>query len=135
MVEATKPGGRVLIWVYGLENNWWVVSLLNPMRKALFSRLPIGLVHHLALYPTAILWLLLRFGFGRIAYLQLLRQFGFQHLRSIVFDQMLPKITHYWPRATVESMMRGQSLLDVRLIWVNEISWSVIGTKPCIATG
>ena len=67
MVEATKPGGRVLIWVYGLENNWWIVFLLNPARKALFSRLPIGFVHHLALYPAAILWLLLRLGFGSSA--------------------------------------------------------------------
>jgi SAM-dependent methyltransferase len=134
MVQATKPGGRVLIWVYGSENNWWIVTLLNPARKALFSRLPISFVHHLALYPTAILWLLLRFGFGSIAYLRLLRRFGFRHLRSIVFDQMLPKIAHYWPRATVEDMMRGQGLLDVQLIWVNEMSWSAIGTKPAVAT-
>jgi SAM-dependent methyltransferase len=134
MVRAAKPGGRVLIWVYGLENNQWIVWLLDPVRKALFSRLPIGLVHHLALYPTAILWLLLRLGFGRIAYFRLLRSFGFRHLRSIVFDQMLPKIAHYWPRETVERMMRQQGLLDVALIWVNEMSWSAVGTKPRATT-
>jgi SAM-dependent methyltransferase len=134
MVRWAKPGGRVLIWVYGLENNQWIVRLLDPVRKALFSRLPIGLVHHLALYPTAILWLLLRLGFGRIAYFRLLRSFGFRHLRSIVFDQMLPKIAHYWPRETVERMMRQQGLLDVALIWVNEMSWSAVGTKPRATT-
>src|SRR5262249_2049756 len=37
MVAAAKPGGRVLIWVYGLENNRWVVAVLDPLRKALFS--------------------------------------------------------------------------------------------------
>ena len=134
MVRAAKPGGRVLIWVYGLENNRWIVSLLDPVRKALLSRLPIGFVHHLALYPTAVLWLLLRFGFGSIAYFRLLRQFSFRHLRSIVFDQMLPKIAHYWPRETVDRMMREQGLCDVRLIWVNEMSWSAIGTKAAVAT-
>src|SRR5438067_5578407 len=41
MVQATKPGGRVLIWVYGFENNWSIVLLLDPVRKALLSRLPI----------------------------------------------------------------------------------------------
>src|SRR5262249_32990326 len=122
MVGAVKPGGRVMIWVYGRENNGWIVLLLDPVRKTLFSRLPIGLVHHLSVYPTALLWLLLRLGFGRIAYFRLLRQFTFAHLRSIVFDQMLPKIAHYWPRGTVERMMRSQSLLDVRLVWVNEMS-------------
>jgi SAM-dependent methyltransferase len=133
MVKAAKPGGRVLIWVYGLENNRWIVFLLDPVRKALFSRLPVGFVHHLALYPTALLWLLLRFGFGNIAYFRLLRQFSFRHLRSIVFDQMLPRIAHYWERATVERMMHAQGLRDVRLVWVNEMSWSAIGTKPALA--
>ena len=130
MVEATKPGGRVLIWVYGRENNRWIVFLLDPLRRAFFSRLPIGLVHHLALYPTVMLWLLLRLGFGSIAYFRLLRRFSFRHLRSIVFDQMLPKIAHYWPRTMIEGLMREQGLLDVRLIWVNEVSWSAVGTKP-----
>ena len=133
MVKAAKPGGRVLIWVYGLENNRWIVFLLDPVRKALFSRLPVGFVHHLALYPTALLWLLLRFGFGNIAYFRLLRQFSFRHLRSIVFDQMLPRIAHYWERAAVERMMHEQGLRDVRLVWVNEMSWSAIGTKPVLA--
>jgi len=131
MVSAAKPGGRVLIWVYGRENNRWIVFLLDPLRKVLFSRLPVSLVNHLALYPTSVLWLLLRLGFGRIAYFKLLQQFSFRHLRSIVFDQMLPKIAHYWPRETVERMMRDQGLLKVRLIWVNEMSWCAIGTKPC----
>src|SRR5690242_12566694 len=35
MVGATKPGGRVLIWVYGRENNGWIVYLLTPLRKAI----------------------------------------------------------------------------------------------------
>jgi SAM-dependent methyltransferase len=135
MVRAAKPGGRVLIWVYGLENNRWLVSVLDPLRKALFSRLPVSFVHHLSVYPTAVLWLLLRLGFGRTAYFDLLRQFAFRHLRSIVFDQMLPKIAHYWPRATVERLMQEQGLVEVRLIWVNEMSWSAIGTKPFPASG
>lgn len=129
MVAAAKPGGRVLIWVYGLENNRWIVFLLDPLRKLLFARLPVKVVHHLALYPAALLWSALRLGMGRIAYFQLLRKFSFRHLRSIVFDQMLPKIAHYWPRARVEAMLQRQGLRDVRLIWVNEMSWSAIGTK------
>jgi SAM-dependent methyltransferase len=130
MMRAAKPGGRVMIWVYGRENNGWIVLLLDPLRKVMFSRLPIGVVHHLSVYPTAFLWLLLRIGFGQIAYFRLLRQFAFPHLRSIVFDQMLPKIAHYWPRDVVERMMRNQGLRDIRLTWVNEMSWCAIGTKP-----
>ena len=52
MVRAVKPGGKVLIWVYGREGNRWLVWLLNPLRRALFARLPVAAVHHLSLYPT-----------------------------------------------------------------------------------
>jgi SAM-dependent methyltransferase len=135
MVKAARPGGRVLIWVYGRENNRWIVFLLDPLRKALFSRLPIGAVHHLSIYPAAPLWLLLRLGFGRLTYFRLMRGFGFGHLRSIVFDQMLPKIAHYWPGATVERMLREQGLDDVRLVWVNEVSWCAIGRKASATNG
>jgi hypothetical protein len=91
-------------------------------------------VHHLAVYPAAVLWLLLRLGFGKIAYFKLLRTLEYRHLRLIVFDQMLPKIAHYWPRETVERMMRDQNLQDVHLTWVNEMSWCAIGTKPGVAS-
>jgi len=130
MVRAVKPGGRVMIWVYGRENNGWIVRFADPLRKALFSRLPIGLVHALSLPPTAVLWLALRLGLDRLEYFRLIRRFDFAHLRSIVFDQMLPKIANYWRRDEVEALMTGAGLEDVRLSWVNEISWTAIGTKP-----
>jgi hypothetical protein len=47
-----------------------------------------------------------------------------------VFDQLLPRIANYWPREKVEELMSNAGLIDIRLSWVNEISWSVIGTKP-----
>ncbi len=129
MVKAVKQEGNVLIWVYGRENNEWIVRYADPLRKALFSWLPIQLVHHLSLYPAAGLWLALRLGVGRAQYFRLIKGFSFRHLRSIVFDQMLPKIAHYWPRATVAHMMEEAGLQNVRLQWVNEISWAAIGTK------
>jgi len=129
MVRAVKPGGRVLIWVYGRENNGWLVSVLDPLRRVLFSRLPIGVAHHLSLYPAALLWLLLRLGVRPIEYFRLAAKFDFAHLRSIVFDQMLPRVAHYWPRETVARMMAEAGLEDVSLTWVNQMSWSAIGTR------
>lgn len=130
MVRAAKPGGRVLIWVYGLENNEWIVRIVDPVRKVALSRLPIGLLHWLSWFPAAGLWLALRLGFGRTAYARQIRTFTFRHLRSIVFDQLLPKIAHYWPRSTVAAMMSEAGLTDIKLVAVNEISWAAMGTKP-----
>ena len=129
MVTAAKPGGRVAIWVYGRENNAWLIKFLDPLRKALFSKLPVSLVHHLSIYPTAVLWLLLRLGITPIAYFRLIRRFGFGHLRSIVFDQMLPRIANYWSRGEVIALMEQAALRGVELQWVNEMSWAATGRK------
>lgn len=129
MMRAARPGGQVMVWVYGAENNRWLTAGLNPLRRALFSRLPVGAVHHLSLYPTGLLWLLLRLGVRPISYFRLIARFGFPHLRSIVFDQMLPRIAHYWTGAEVAALMTQAGLQDVRLDWVNEMSWAAVGTK------
>jgi SAM-dependent methyltransferase len=130
MARAVKPGGRVLIWVYGREGNRWLFALLNPLRRAFFSRMPIALVHHLSLYPAALLWLLLKLGLRPIEYFRLLARFRFAHLRAIVFDQMLPRIAHYWSRETVMALMVAAGLEDIRIAPVNEMSWSAIGRRP-----
>jgi SAM-dependent methyltransferase len=129
MTRATKPGGEVAIWVYGRENNGWIVWAFNPFRKLLFSRLPVSWVHAISIFPTALLWLALRLGLNRLTYFRLLRTFSFRHLRSIVFDQMLARIANYWTRAEVLMLMEGAGLQDVELAWVNEISWAARGRK------
>lgn len=130
MVKAAKPGGRVLIWVYGYENNEWIVKYFNPFRRLLFARLPIGITHFCSTVLTGILWLLLRLGVGRIEYFHQIRGFTFRHLRSIVFDQMLPRIANYWRRDEVEALLRGAGLTSISLAPVNNMSWCAVGTKP-----
>jgi SAM-dependent methyltransferase len=126
---AVKPGGYVLIWVYGRENMNWLTHYFDPVRKLSFSRLPLGFVYHLSLYPTVALWLAVRIGLSRLEYYRLLRRFSFEHLRAIVFDQMIPRIAHYWPKELVESLCRSAGLKNIRLVHVNDMSWSACGQK------
>jgi SAM-dependent methyltransferase len=130
MVRAARPGGQVLIWVYAQEGNRWLTSVLDPLRRALFRRLPVAVVHHLSLYPAALLWLALRLGLRPLEYFRLLAGFDFRHLRSIAFDQMLPHIANYWPRERVLQLLQRAGLADVRIAFVNGMSWSAIGTRP-----
>jgi SAM-dependent methyltransferase len=132
MSRAVRPGRRVIIWVYGKENNGWLVSVLNALRKALFSKLPVNLTHHLSLYLAVLLWLVLRAGIRPIEYFRLLARFDFAHLRSIVFDQMLPRIAFYWSREETLALMQGAGLVNVRLAWANQMSWAAIGIRPAI---
>jgi SAM-dependent methyltransferase len=62
LARAVKPGGVVFVWLYGRENNGWIVYLFNPLRRALFSRLPLRVVHALSWPLSALLWCALRLG-------------------------------------------------------------------------
>ena len=76
------------------------------------------------------LWLALRIGLRPNDYFKFLARFGFPHLRSIAFDQMLPRVAHYWPRERVAELMSEAGLENVRIRAVNQMSWSAIGTRP-----
>ena len=130
MTRAVKPGGQVLVWLYGRENNGWIVRFFNPLRHALFSKLPLKFVHFLSWPLTALLWLALRVGFPSGPYYRLIRGFSFEHLRAIVFDHMIPRIALYYTQAEARALLAGAGLEDIRATWVNENSWSVIGRKP-----
>jgi SAM-dependent methyltransferase len=129
LVRAVKPGGLVLLWLYGRENNGWIIHMFNPLRRALFSRLPLRVVHALSWPLTAALWLALRIGLLPGAYYRLIRRFTFEHLRAIVFDHMIPRIARYYTRAEAEKLLARAGLTDIRTTWVNENSWSVLGRK------
>ena len=57
-----------------------------------------------------------------LEYYRLLRRFSFTHLRAVVFNQMIPRIAHYWPRESVESLCRSAKLENIH-------SWSACGQK------
>jgi SAM-dependent methyltransferase len=130
MVRAAKPGGVVLIWVYGLENNEWIVRFVSPVRKRVLSRLPIRVLHLLSLPLGLGLWTAFRLGFGRSEYSTFFSRLSLRNAQSIVFDQLLPVIANYWPRATVRALLVDAGLDEVALQWVNQNSWSAIGRKP-----
>ncbi|NQV57931.1 MAG: class I SAM-dependent methyltransferase [Rhodospirillales bacterium] len=139
MRDAVKPGGCVLIWVYGRENMGLYLAILNPLRQAIFSWLPMPLLRIFAYAPASLLWLLLRIGLRRLEYFKLLRNFPFRHLLHIMLDQMLPKIANYWRRDEVRALMEQAGLTDIKLADVNEMSWCAVGVKfgesfPTIAT-
>ena len=130
MKLATRPGGTVMIWVYGFEGNEWLARYFDPMRKAVFSRLPIGATHALSVPLTAGLMAAVRAGYAPTEYMRTLRPYSFSQLRVIVFDQMLPRIANYWREDEVRSLMEGAGLVDVKLAQVNGISWCARGRRP-----
>ena len=129
MVGAAKPGGVVLIWLYGRENNDWLIRWFNPLRQALFAKAPLGLVYALAIPLATVLWIALRIFPFRLEYFRLIRRFSFRHLLAIVFDHMIPRIAHYYTQAEALNLLRDAGLEGVHAQPVNSVSWTVIGRK------
>src|SRR5262245_20366825 len=59
------PGGRIAVWVYGLESNEWIVRWVNPLRERVTARMPPGLLYWLTLPPSAALLGACRLGLSR----------------------------------------------------------------------
>lgn len=129
MAAAVKPGGHVLIWLYGFENNEWIVRWWDPLRRWLFSRMPLPLVHLIAGSLASVLWCWLRLGWGRGPYMRQLRAYSFLHLRHIVFDHMVPRIARYYRREEAVRLVERAGLRIEKVDWVNEMSWTILSVK------
>jgi SAM-dependent methyltransferase len=128
LVEAVRPGGTVLIWVYGKEGYAWAKNFINVLRKVT-SRMPLGLLRWMT-YPFSLLfYLYIKCLPHRHPYLKLLRPASFWHLHSIVFDQLLPEIANYWTAEDAKALFDGLPVEDVMAYDCNAGSWTVIARK------
>ncbi len=92
LVQSLKPGGTLLIWLYSYEGNEWIVRYINPIRKNITSKLPVGLVHFLSYFCSIPLWIFVKVFHGPTDYLRQLAGFKFWHLHSIVFEELFSSI-------------------------------------------
>jgi SAM-dependent methyltransferase len=142
--SKVKPTGALSVWVYGRENNDWIIHFVNPIRKAITSRLPGPLLHVISLaaavlvflvarlivYPWACLkqrfhWLPSMFYQDYLAYIA---DFDLQEIDHIVFDHLTAPVAHYLERETVESWYREQAFPQALIRWHNRNSWSAFGS-------
>lgn len=130
LVAAVRPGGKVLVWVYGYEGNEILVRYVSPFREAFTSHLHPRLLHVLAYAVSIPFYLFIKVFPVRHPYLVQLKRFRFWHTHSILFDQLLPKIARYYRREEVEQLLRDAGLRDISLNHCNGVSWMGIGTKP-----
>ncbi len=129
LIYLVRPGGQVLLWVYAREGNEWLLRYLTPLR-ALSSRLPMRISNCLATILTCALLLYCKTPLPKTMYLRQVSSFQFWHLKSIVLDQLFPKIAHYWSRSEVLALLEEVGLDEISIKWVNGMSWSISGKKP-----
>lgn len=140
LVHSVKPGGHVSAWVYGLENNEWIVRYVDPFRKGVSDKLPRPILRGLSKILAGVLYAAIH-GFYRPwhrlfpniklplqAYLLYIARFPHRELEVIVFDQLNPQIAYYLPRQTFEAWF--ENLDEVAIGWHNENSWRGFARRP-----
>lgn len=139
LAAAVHRGGAISAWVYGRENNGWVVNVVGPLRRIVTSRMPSRLLYWASLVPTAILYAALRMMYRPLArgswsrrlfygdYLTSIASFPFREIHTIVFDHLTAPTAFYLRRDEVEAWFRDVGARDVVIGWHNRNSWRGFG--------
>lgn len=145
MCGMIKPHGSVLAWVYGKENNGWLIWVVNPVRTMITSRLPTSILMPIAALFAAPLmgvckylaapWVALRRSHPRLPeifyenYLAYISRFDFNEIHHIVFDHLVAPVANYISRDYFESFFAEAGLPDPVIRWHNQNSWTGFSSR------
>jgi len=130
LIRSLKPGGKLVIWVYGYEGNEWIVKFINPIRINFTSKIPVKLANIVSYFFSLPLWIFLKFYFGQNSYLKQLAAYKFQQVHLIVLDQLIPDTANYWKREEVDKMIAEIGGLDYSIAAPpNKSGWIIQGIK------
>lgn len=145
LVSKVKSGGHMSAWIYGAENNGWIVQLVNPVRRVT-SSMNRRALFHLSKLPAAAVYLSTKLiyaplnrsdGGKQLArrlfyndYLCYISRFNWREQHSIVFDHLVAPTAFYISRAEFEDWWREVGAEDVTIAWHNQNSWRGFGRIP-----
>ena len=132
--RALRPGGQMLIWLYGQEGNASYLFWVEPLRR-ITVRLPhwaLVAVSQLLLWATDIYGLLCRiFPLPLRDYMRdSFQRFTRERRRLVIYDQLNPAYAKYYTREEAYRLLADAGFVDVKLNHHKNYSWTVIGTKP-----
>lgn len=143
LVSKVKPDGYASAWVYGAENNQWIVWFIDPLRKYVTSRMPSRVLFHLAKIPAAIMYAASKLLYGPLNrsprsrslarhlfyndYMESISGFNWREQHCIVFDHLVAPTAFYISRAEFEDWWSDLDAATVEIGWHNRNSWRGFG--------
>jgi SAM-dependent methyltransferase len=145
LVSKVKPSGQMSAWIYGAENNEWIVRFVNPVRNVT-SRMSRRLLYHAAKVPAAAMYLATKLIYrplnrtnsgAKLArhffyndYLNYVSRFNWREQHAIVFDHLVAPTAFYISREEFADWWRDIRAADVAISWHNRNSWRGFGKLP-----
>jgi SAM-dependent methyltransferase len=141
LAGKVKKGGAVSAWIYGEENNEWIINYVNPVRMGVTSKMNQPTLYQLSKLPTLGVFLaskLLYKPLNKTAkplakrlfyndYLNHIGTFGWREQHNIVFDHLVAPTAFYISKEEFEKWWREIDAKDVKIIWHNKNSWCGFG--------
>jgi SAM-dependent methyltransferase len=128
LVRTLRPGGRLVVWLYGFEGNELWARTFERIHPVL-RRLPPRALHALAHLCSTPLFLLLKLPIRKSPYLAAIARYPYSHIHLIVHDQLVPDIAIYYARADVEELFRDLPVSECEIHHNRGYSWTVICRK------
>ncbi|MDP2709115.1 MAG: class I SAM-dependent methyltransferase [bacterium] len=125
--KTLRPGGEILIWVYGRDGFSGYVKALKSVR-VITSRLPLPLLHWLTYFISLPFFIYLKILKPGRPYFKQLNTFAFSHLHSIIFDQLLPDVANYYSETEARVLLNGFREVEIHQP-PNQNGWIVRGKK------
>ena len=151
LISKVKSGGHASAWVYGAENNQWIVRFVNPVREYVTSRMPSRLLFHLAKFPTALMYAASKLVYGplnrseggrKIAqhlfyndYMEFVSGFNWREQHNIVFDHLVAPTAFYIAGDEFKGWWQDIQASEVVIGWRNKNSWRGFGQVNNLPAG
>lgn len=141
--RVLKEEGKLLLWVYAKEGNWWILKFVNPIRKCVTSKIPPKILRIVSFPISLFLYFLLKFLYGPLSswgkgvapflpyshYLSSISPFPFREIENIVVDHLCPTIAYYLSKEEIEEMVSKLNPKELILRFHRKNSWTIILKK------
>lgn len=145
LFKKLKPDCQLTVWVYGKENNWWIIHLVDPIRKFISAYLHPRIIHFISILLALILFPILKLIYLPVnkikalhplqkflfyySYLSYICHFDFNEINSIILDHIVAPIAYYLDKNEVKELI-DQKSGNTSIEWHNKNSWRVHVKKP-----
>lgn len=131
--ESLKSGGKMLVWLYGHENNRIYLKFIMPIRR-ITTRLPhfllAGFSHIINLFLDIYIFFCKIFPLPMRQYcINIISKFTRKKRFLVIYDQLNPKYAKYYKEEEAKALLESAGFKDVKLYHRLGYSWTVIGTK------
>lgn len=143
--KKLKRGASMSIWIYGKENNGWIIYFIDPIRKFISNNFHPKAIRIITFFLAIVLYLILKVIYLPVtkvkflnplknilfyySYLSYISSYDFNEIDNIIFDHIVAPISHYLSKEEVERMVSFDSAKS-KIEWHNKNSWRILTKKP-----